>query len=363
MLVVELVRQQRKAHIPTAVITLGPSQPTFNCEMEALRGLGCEIFEPPRFLSKVFRALWIRRSVVAFGGDVIFAHSLLPSVWARLGMLGMKDRYLVSVLHSIDDYGEMLVRWFERLTWRLTSVVVCVGEEGMANFRKRVTSAAPMALIPSGVDVERFRAASLKRNVTCRVGFDASPKEVILLQVGRIEQTKQQLLTAEMFVRLIPLIGATPVRLVFAGLIQDAEYQVKVENIVREAGLSDRVQFLGPRHDIPELLAAADLYLMPSHREAQGIAALEALASGIFCVFSPLACFHPYSALPGVMILEDVTHAENYALEVCKVIRSGAVSKRYQRSLAQYGIAQCAQAYIEISRQLLMRAQPKSSPG
>ena len=68
----------------------------------------------------------------------------------------------------------------------LTSVVVCVGEEGMANFRKRVTSAAPMALIPNGVDVERFRAASLKRNVTRHISFDASPKEVIPLQVGRI---------------------------------------------------------------------------------------------------------------------------------------------------------------------------------
>jgi glycosyltransferase involved in cell wall biosynthesis len=43
-------------------------------------------------------------------------------------------------------------------------------------------------------------------------------------------------------------------------------------------GLSDRVRFLGPRHDLPRLLAAMDIVALPSHTEAFGRAVIEAMA-------------------------------------------------------------------------------------
>ncbi len=46
-------------------------------------------------------------------------------------------------------------------------------------------------------------------------------------------------------------------------------------------GLSDRVQLLGKREDMPDLLGAADLFAMPSRAEGLGIAALEAMAAGL----------------------------------------------------------------------------------
>jgi L-malate glycosyltransferase len=352
MLVLALARHQRETQVPTAVIALYPSQVSFKCEIDALRSLGCVTFEPISPLTRSERAMWIRRSVLAFNADVIFAHSLLPSVWARLGLLGLSGRHLVHVLHSCDDYGNFRARWFEKLTWRLNTMVVSVSEEGLLNFQRRITNTAPMDLIPNGVNVEKVRAAWPKRDLWRQETLGALPKEILLLQVGRIGAGKQQALTVEMFARLVPLLGAKSVRLVFAGLTQDLEYLAGLEAIVREAGLKGRVQFLGPRSDIPELLAAADLYLMPSREEAQGTAALEALASGIFCIFSPLTCFLPYSKLPGVKILEEGTNARDFASEVRKLLCSGAVLGRYERSLAQYDINRCTQAYLDLSRRL-----------
>ena len=51
--------------------------------------------------------------------------------------------------------------------------------------------------------------------------------------------------------------------------------------MARQLGLQDRVLFLGYRRDVIEILHCADLYAHPSMREGLGIAALEAMASGL----------------------------------------------------------------------------------
>lgn len=57
-------------------------------------------------------------------------------------------------------------------------------------------------------------------------------------------------------------------------------------DLVKRLHLTDRVIFVGPRHDINDWLRAADLYVMPSLFEGFGLAAAEALASGCNCLFA-----------------------------------------------------------------------------
>ena len=51
-------------------------------------------------------------------------------------------------------------------------------------------------------------------------------------------------------------------------------------------GIADRVLFLGKQDSVAELLACADLFLLPSALESFGLAALEAMASGVPVVAS-----------------------------------------------------------------------------
>jgi glycosyltransferase involved in cell wall biosynthesis/ribosomal protein S18 acetylase RimI-like enzyme len=66
-------------------------------------------------------------------------------------------------------------------------------------------------------------------------------------------------------------------RLAIAG---DGPERTHLENMARAGGISDRVTFLGFRHDIGDLLAAADLVVLPSLREGLSISLLEAMAAG-----------------------------------------------------------------------------------
>jgi L-malate glycosyltransferase len=66
---------------------------------------------------------------------------------------------------------------------------------------------------------------------------------------------------------------AAPVHLVIAG---EGEDRAKVEACIRAEGVADRVTLLGHRTDVPDLLAAADVYVASSHMEGLGTALMDA---------------------------------------------------------------------------------------
>ena len=64
-------------------------------------------------------------------------------------------------------------------------------------------------------------------------------------------------------------------------LVGDGELRSALEQKISDLNLTDSVQLLGLRSDIPELLSAADIFLFPSRFEGFGISLLEAQASGL----------------------------------------------------------------------------------
>ena len=61
-------------------------------------------------------------------------------------------------------------------------------------------------------------------------------------------------------------------------LIGDGPERGNAERLCRKIGLCDEIRFLGKQDAVEELLAVADLFLMPSDSESFGLAALEAMA-------------------------------------------------------------------------------------
>ena len=60
----------------------------------------------------------------------------------------------------------------------------------------------------------------------------------------------------------------------------------EARRLVTERGLADRVHFYGPSADPAPLYRAADIFVQPSHFEAFGISAIEAMASGLAVITS-----------------------------------------------------------------------------
>jgi glycosyltransferase involved in cell wall biosynthesis len=182
--------------------------------------------------------------------------------------------------------------------------------------------------------------------------YQATPGEVILLQVGRISPQKQQRLSVEALAALGRKISLENIRLVFAGMVEYKEYHLEVLAAARALGVSNRIQFLGSRNDIPLLLAGADAHLMPSGWEAHAIVALEALASGIYCVFTPIESFSSFGGMPGVAMLPEEADGPQFAGLLAEAIGTSRTSRRYLREMENYGLEHCAREYLQLAESL-----------
>lgn len=68
-------------------------------------------------------------------------------------------------------------------------------------------------------------------------------------------------------------------------IIGDGDYRTELEKQVKQYRLESKIQFLGNRRDVPQLLSQADIFLhMPEWQEGFGIAVVEAMAAGLICV-------------------------------------------------------------------------------
>lgn len=128
-----------------------------------------------------------------------------------------------------------------------------------------------LRLVWGGVDVERIRSAAPIDRASIGVPADAK----LILWVGRLDPVKglDDLIPA--FNMLDRSLNA---RLVLAG---DGAYRDHVRKLI---GGRDRIHWLGSRSDVPELLAAADLFVFPSYTEGLPNALMEAMAAGLSVV-------------------------------------------------------------------------------
>ncbi len=129
-------------------------------------------------------------------------------------------------------------------------------------------------VIPTGVDIERFRPGIDGTWVRQRHGLDG--KDVVL-HVGRIAYEKDLSVLVNAFARLKSWRPNAKLLLVGRG-----PYERGLQAFVRKKGIEDDVVFAGfiPDEELPAYYAACDTFAITSRFETQGLAVLEAMASG-----------------------------------------------------------------------------------
>jgi glycosyltransferase involved in cell wall biosynthesis len=136
--------------------------------------------------------------------------------------------------------------------------------------------ASKVVVVYNAVQLERFGAQA---NGRLRSELRAADDEPIILTCARLHAQKGHAV-------LLDAAAAVPgARFVIAG---DGPESYALHAQAERLGLRDRVVFLGHREDIPQLLAACDVFALPSIYEGSPIAVLEAMASGRAVVSSAI---------------------------------------------------------------------------
>lgn len=132
-------------------------------------------------------------------------------------------------------------------------------------------------VICNGVDVDRFRPAMREREALPG-GFVGS-NDLVIGTVGRLEIVKDQATLVRAFIRLVESSKqGGKLRLVVVG---DGSQRSCLERLVARAGIQQQVWFAGDRRDVPDLMGALDVFVLPSLAEGISNTILEAMACGL----------------------------------------------------------------------------------
>lgn len=232
-------------------------------------GLGLSRRLPdPRAVWTLVRTLRRVRPLVLHGH--LFHANLLSRLakpWARVPVVGC-------TVHSINE-GRRQRELAYRLTDFLCDVTTQVSRAGLARYvRIGAVPAGKIRWVPNGVDTERFRPdAAARARLRSELGLG---NEFVWLAVGRFEEAKDYPNMLQAFARVREARPES--RLLIAG---QGSIKPHAERLAAELGLRESVQFLGARADIPELMNAADAYVLSSAWEGMPMVLLEAAAVGL----------------------------------------------------------------------------------
>lgn len=131
----------------------------------------------------------------------------------------------------------------------------------------------------NGVDTQLFHPAALRREPLPRAEF-APENAVVIGTVGRMQAVKDQLTLVRAFARLLRMAPSDgpPTRLVMVG---DGPMYESIAAAVAEEGIAEYVWLAGERNDVPEIMRALDIFVLPSLAEGISNTILEAMASGL----------------------------------------------------------------------------------
>ncbi len=225
---------------------------------------------------------------------------------------------------------------------------VCVSHSVADFYRQRGFAAGKLVVIPNGVNVHCWRDAQ-PLDLTA---LGVPPGRRVMIFVGRLDQQKGLL---PFFQVLPPVLEELPdYDLLVVG---DGPQRAALAQLAKQLGIAERVHFAGWRCDVPNLLAAANVLVLPSRWEGMPNVVLEAMAAG-----KPVVA----TRAQGVVELlgpaaDEQTAAVDSADEFCdkllSILRRAELqqalgARNQERAIQQFSIELCASQYGQLLSQL-----------
>jgi glycosyltransferase involved in cell wall biosynthesis len=217
-----------------------------------------------------FRLCWViyRRRV-----DLIHVNSYVPGNYARLAAALMQVPIIIDHWHGFTRFNGKR-RLICRVLGRFTDLSIAVSQ-GVKDYLVQEIGLDPakIRVVPNGVDIAAMDAARPGDAVRRELGLPEGLAVIGL--VGRLDHWGKG--HKELFTAMAGLKERYPIH---ALIIGDGRRMDEVRGLAASLGLGGEVHFLGPRQDVPDLLNAMDIFVLPSYSEGVSLALLEAMAAG-----------------------------------------------------------------------------------
>jgi len=215
--------------------------------------------------------------------DVIHAQTAIAGMIGRIAAYFARVPVIVYTAHAFP-FHENLSLWLvtlyallERFASRLCDVIVadseCVRQRGL---KYKVAAPDRIRVIPMGIDTERFDPAKYRaERHFIRTKFGLRPGAIVIGAVGRFVSDKGW----DTFLHAVNLLTKQSSDMdVQCLLVGGGPLHKELQNLSQLLNLNGRVVFAEYQRDIPKVMAAIDIYMLPTRREGFGVTFIEAMS-------------------------------------------------------------------------------------
>jgi glycosyltransferase EpsD len=260
--------------------------------------------------------------------DIVHCHTPTGGMVARLACRNL-DVYMIYTAHGFHFYkGARPIHNFiyysaEDLMSRWTDCIVTINHED-ENAAKTMHASKVYRIPGVGIDSDYYRLTYDTDRDRAREKLGIEPDVFFMISVGELRENKNQMIILKTLARIRKKMAEDEAKRklkpgtlkIKYGLIGSGRQEDEMREYVKKNDLSDMVCFYGYKSDIRVYLAAADVMVFPSIREGLGMAALEALSTGLPVIASENRGSKEYiiDRRNGLLVSEDSTKAYSKAV-------------------------------------------------
>ncbi|WP_435950471.1 glycosyltransferase [Psychrobacter sp. DM8] len=214
----------------------------------------------------------LRKLIKDFKPDVVHSHLVHANILCRMLRPTTTIPKLISSAHNTNEEGRFRMSAY-RLTDKFTDISTNVSEEAVEAFvEQNAVQPGRMLTVHNGISTIEFNYSD-KNRTKVRDELDVVNTDQLIVAVGRLNEPKDypNLLSA------IKVLSKKHQNITLA-IAGDGPHLQALQRQTIKLGLNNKVRFLGIRKDIPSLMSAADVFVLPSAWEGFGLVVAEAMA-------------------------------------------------------------------------------------
>ncbi|AKB76148.1 Glycosyltransferase [Methanosarcina lacustris Z-7289] len=223
-----------------------------------------------RFIGIIFYWFHIFLEIKRINPNIVHVQSISTALPGIFSMIFLKKPYVIWGQGSDVYIPDKFTKFISKIVLKNASIVIALSED-MKRKMNTIYKREDIVILPNGIELDKFKGLSSRKQ-----NNDKTKKTIIF--VGTLRPVKG-------IEYLIKAMNSIHEQLPNTDLliVGDGPDREKMETLVQELNLQDCIHFVGKvsNEEIPEYMAQADLFALPSLSEGFGIVNIEAMAAGL----------------------------------------------------------------------------------
>ena len=278
------------------------------------------------------------------GYDIIHTHNTVCQYYVPIALGSINKTILITTEHNTHNRRRSIwgFKILDKLMYNRYNHIISISQKATDNLSDYIGHSYKITTINNGIDLSKFSSELSAPN---------KDGEIIVTMVAAFRPQKDHQ-------TLIKAISLLPDNYKL-WLVGDGIMRPKIENIISDLHISDKVKLWGNRDDIPSLMSKSDIIVLSTHWEGLSLASIEAMASGRPFIGSDVDGLHDVIADAGILVPPG--NAEILASEIKSLIENpekyNLTVRKCQTRAQEYNIdktvEQYNKLYIEVQNSFL----------